>query len=400
MALAAYFTDPPRRNVLLLASCQALASSGNTILIAVAALVGQILADDKSLATLPIAFQWTATMCMTIPAAQLMRRYGRRAGLSLGAVIYAAGGALGFVAILSASFSLFALSCILTGFAQSFIQYYRFAAADTAPEDFKSKAISLVLAGGVVAAIVGGELAKVSTELFMGYLYAGCYAVVVVLGLVALATLQGLRIPGLTAEQRASSGRPLHVIARQPVFLVAVLAAAIAYASMILVMTATPLAMTGHGFAFNQTATVIQWHILAMYAPSFFTGHLIQRFGVTCIIALGGGLLAISLTTNIVGIDFFNFWTGLVALGLGWNFMFVGATALLTEAYTIEERAKTQAANEFIVFSTTAIAAFGSGALYSEIGWIAVNGAALPAMGIVLAGLAWLAIRRRADTSA
>ena len=249
MALAAYFTDPPRRNVLLLASCQALASSGNTILIAVAALVGQILADDKSLATLPIAFQWTATMCMTIPAAQLMRRYGRRAGLSLGAVIYAAGGALGFVAILSASFSLFALSCILTGAAQSFIQYYRFAAADTAPEDFKSKAISLVLAGGVVAAIVGGELAKVSTELFMGYLYAGCYAVVVVLGLVALATLQGLRIPGLTAEQRASSGRPLHVIARQPVFLVAVLAAAIAYASMILVMTATPLAMTGHGCA-------------------------------------------------------------------------------------------------------------------------------------------------------
>ena len=190
------------------------------------------------------------------------------------------------------------------------------------------------------------------------------------------------------------------IIARQPVFLVAVLAAAIAYASMILVMTATPLAMTGHGFAFNQTATVIQWHILAMYAPSYFTGHLIQRFGVTCIIALVGGLLAISLTTNIVGIDFFNFWTGLVALGLGWNFMFVGATALLTEAYTIEERAKTQAANEFIVFSTTAIAAFGSAALYSEIGWIAVNGAALPVMGIVLAGLAWLAIRRRADTSA
>ena len=395
MALTAYVTDPVRRNVLLLASCQALSGAGNTVLIAAAALVGQMLADDKSLATLPLAFQWTATMLTTIPAAQLMRRYGRRAGLSLGAAVFILGGALGVVSVLIASFELFIVSCICSGVAQCFVQFYRFAAADAASEDFKSRAISLVLAGGVVAAIVGGQLAKASIDLLLPYLYAGCYLVVMVLGCCVLAVLQGLRIPNLTAEQRESTGRPLHVIARQPVFIVAVGAGALAYASMILVMTATPLAMTGCGFDFTDTTTVIQWHILGMYLPSFVTGHLIHRFGVLRIIALGGVLLATALVINIAGITFLHFAAGLLLLGFGWNFMFVGGSTLLTEAYKIEERAKCQGVNDFIVFSTTAVAAFGSGALYEGIGWSAVNGGALPAMGLVLLGVAWMVLYRQ-----
>ena len=395
MALSLWLRDTSRRNVLLLASCQALSGSGNTVLIAAAALVGQMLADDKSLATLPLAFQWTTTMLVTIPASHFMARFGRRLGLSLGACASITGGALGVTAVMIASFELFILACMCQGVAQCFIQFYRFAAADTAAEDFKSRAISLVLAGGVVAALLGGQLAKASIELLLPYLYAGCYLMVMLLGACVLVILQGLRIPRLTLEQRTTRGRPLHVIARQPVFIVAVLSAALAYASMILVMTATPLAMAGCGFGFADTATVIQAHILGMYLPSFITGSLINRFGTLPIITLGAVLLALALSTNIAGIDFVNFWIGLLLLGFGWNFCFVGGTTLLTEAYTIEERAKCQGVNDFIVFSTTALAAFGSGALYEGIGWGAVNGGALPAMGLVLLGVAWMVLYRR-----
>jgi MFS family permease len=251
-------SDPVRRNVLLLAICQAVSSSGTSMLAAVAALVGYSLVDDKSFATLPLAFQWTATMATTIPAAQLMRRFGRRAGLSLGAIIFMTGGALGVWSIWIANFYVFIAACVCVGSAMSFVHYYRFAAADSAPEDFKSKAISLVLAGGIVAAVMGGELAKLSVDWFEPLLYAGCYATIILLGLAVLIILQGVRIPTLTAEQRRSSGWPLLTIARQPVFMVAVLASALSYAAMIMIMTATPLAMQACGFEFHDTATVIQ----------------------------------------------------------------------------------------------------------------------------------------------
>lgn len=394
------FADPVRRNVLLLAICQAVSNSGTSMLAAVAALVGYSLVDDKSFATLPLAIQWTATMATTIPAAQLMRRFGRRAGLSLGAIIFMTGGVLGFWSIWIANFYVFIAACVCIGSAMSFVHYYRFAAADSAPEDFKSKAISLVLAGGVVAAVMGGELAKLSVDWFEPLLYAGCYAAIVLLGLAVLIILQGVRIPTLTAEQRRTSGRPLLTIARQPVFIVAVAASALSYAAMIMIMTATPLAMQACGFEFHDTATVIQWHVLAMYLPSFFTGSLIARFGVLRIIAVGGILVSASLATNISGIAFLNFWGGLVLMGLGWNFMFVGGSTLLTKAYTVEERAKVQGINDFIVFSTTAAAAFSSGALQGEFGWSAVNTGAIPAMCIALLGVAWMALRRRAATAA
>lgn len=387
--------DNTRRNVLLLALCQALHNSGTSMLIVVSALAGYMLAADKSLATLPLALQWTATMATTIPASLLMRRYGRRLGLSVGALIFAGAGMLGVVALRLGSFELFSVACMCVGCGNAFAQYYRFAAADSAPESFRGKAISLVLAGGVVAAVVGPELAKLTIDWLLPALYAGCYAALSLLALSIVVVLQGVRIPRLSAEQLSSSGRPLREIARQPVFVVAVLSGMLGYGSMTLIMTATPLAMMGCGFAFSDTATVIQGHVLAMFLPSFFTGSLIQRFGVLRIIAAGSVLTAGCLIANMSGIAFANFWTGLALLGLGWNFMFVGGSTLLTQAYTTQERGKTQAANDFIVFSSSVFAAFGSGMLQNKFGWVAVNAGIAPAMLLALGSVAWLSLHRR-----
>ena len=387
--------DPVQRNVLLLATCQAFANTGTSMLAAVAALAGHLLADDKSLATLPLAVQWTATMCTSIPASQLMRHVGRRAGLSFGAVLFIIGGGLGFWSIQVASFGLFIVSSVFIGSAVSFIQFYRFAAVDSVPDSFRGKAVSLVLAGGVVAAVMGGEVAKLSVNWFLPFVYAGCYVAFAMLGVLVLLTLQGVRIPGLTAEQRRSSGRPMLEIARQPVFIVAVLSSAFSFACMILVMTATPLAMEGCGFGFNDTATVIQWHVLAMYAPSFITGTLVARFGELKIITVGVVLITAALGANVAGIEFLNFWAGLVLIGVGWNFMFVGGTTLLAQSHTIEERAKVQGANDFIVFTTAAAAAFGSGALYNSAGWNAVNFGVAPVMLAALIAVVWVAMSRQ-----
>lgn len=389
-ALATMLTDPTRRNVLVLAACQAMGTTGNSMLAVVAALVGYSLVDDKSLATVPIAAQWTATMVTTIPASQLMRRIGRRAGLSVGALGFIIGGILGFYAVVAGSFALFVVSSVFAGIGVSFMQYYRFAAVDAVPEGFRSKAISLVLAGGVAAAVLGGEVAKLSFDWFLPYVYAGCYVALAILGLLTVITLQALRIPKLSADQLRSSGRPLVVIARQPAFIVAVLAASISFAAMVLVMTATPLAMGASGFAFTDSATVVQWHILAMYAPSFFTGSLITRFGVLQIMLVGTLLMFAALLIDIVGVSFAHYWTGLFLIGLGWNFMFVGGSTLLTSTYTAQERAKVQAANDFAVFSLTALAAFGSGALLTAFGWVGVNAGVAPPMVIALAAVIWL----------
>jgi MFS family permease len=387
--------DHTRRNVLLLALCQGLSNSGMSMLIAVAALAGHALAEDKTLATLPLALQWTATMATTVPASMIMRRLGRRFGLSIGAGIFAAGGLFGMWALKISSFELFCFACMCVGSGNAFAQYYRFAAADAAPEAFRSKAISLVLAGGVIAAVVGPELAKHTIDWLMPVLYAGCYATLTLIALAIIVLLQGVRIPRLTAEQLRETGRPLSQIARQPVFIVAVLSGAVGYGSMTLIMTATPLAMMGCGFAFSDTATVIQGHVLAMFLPSFFTGSLIQRFGNLRIIALGSLLTAGCLVANMSGIDFANFAIGLALLGLGWNFMFVGGSTLLTKAYTVEERAKTQAANDFVVFSSSVVGAFSSGMLQTSFGWNAVNAGIAPAMLVALIAVIWLALHQR-----
>lgn len=391
--------DNTRSNVLLLAICQGLSNSGLSMLITVSALAGHLLATDKTLATLPLAMQWGATMAATIPASLLMRRIGRRAGFTFGAAIFGTGGLIGVAALKTSSFELFCVACICLGVGNAFAQYYRFAAADAAPENFKSKAISLVLAGGVAAAFIGPQLAKISVDWLLPALYAGCYAVLAILAGITIVILQGIRIPRLTLEQQRHTGRPMLQIMRQPVFIVAVLSGALGYGSMVLIMTATPLAMAGCGFAFSDTATVIQGHVLAMFLPSFFTGSLIQRFGNLRIIALGSLITAGCLVANMTGITFANFSIGLVLLGLGWNFMFVGGSTLLTRAYRVEERAKTQAANDFVVFTSSTVGAFSSGMLYNKFGWEIVNVGIAPAMLIALVAVIWLALRQRNATA-
>ncbi|MGP1396134.1 MAG: MFS transporter [Inquilinaceae bacterium] len=389
--------DHARRNVLILALCQALGQTGMSVVMVIAALVGFSLADNKALATLPLALTFTATMFGTIPAALAMRRLGRRGGFTVGAAVGLAGALIGAWAVFVGSFGLFIVGSMGLGVYNAFVQLYRFAAADTASESFKPRAISLVLAGGIVAAVAGPELAKWSRDMFPPYLFVGCYLALAVLAVATMITLRFVEIPQPTLAERSVPGRPLRTIMAQPTFIVACMAAAMGYGVMSLVMTATPLAMMHeHAFLFDDAAFVIQWHALAMFVPSFFTGRLIQRFGVMTIILFGIALNVLCLSANLLGDGtFLTFWGALILLGLGWNFMFIGGTTLLTEAYAPMERAKAQAANDFIVFTTAALASLSSGALQSQIGWLAVNLGMVPPLILALGAVLWLLPRRR-----
>ena len=370
--------------------------SCSALIITVSALVGDQLAPDKSLITLPLALQFIAMMASTAPASLLMRRFGRRAGFSLGALLGCAAGLVGMYAILVGSFALLCVGAVLFGIFSCHVQYYRFAAADTASEKFKSQAISLVLAGGVLAAILGPELAKWSRDLLAPVLFAGAYLCIAGLAVVSLLILQFIDIPKPEIGASGDSGRPIGVIMRQPAFIVAVLCAMVSYGSMNLVMTTTPLAMVASEHPFNSAAMVIQWHIVGMYAPSFFTGHLIRRFGVVPILSLGAILILGCIAINLSGVSVFHFWSGLVLLGLGWNFMFVGGTSLLTETYRTEERAKVQAVNEFMIFATVSCTALLSGALFNFLGWEAVNLGVVGPILVSLGAIIWLGRRRLA----
>lgn len=383
-----------RRNALLLAFCQALAMTGTTIMVTTSSLVGYSLLDDKAWATLPQALQVTGTMLTTIPASLLMARIGRRAGFSLGAAIGLVGALVAVAAIFAGRFPLFCLGIFLLGSYNGFAIFYRFAAADAADADFRPKAISWVMAGGVAAAIFGPQTAKWSKNLFEPVLFAGCFAMIAGFCILSLVLLRFLRIPRPPAV-RFGEGRRLAAIMRQPTFVTAVLAGMIAYGMMSLVMTATPLAMLGCNLAFEDAAFVIQWHALGMFAPSFVTGSIIRRFGTVRVMLVGAALLAACVAVDLSGIALANFWAGLLLLGVGWNFLFVGATTLLTETYRPEEKAKVQAVNDFLVFGAVSLSSFSSGALLSRFGWTFVNLAVLPPVTIVFLLLGWFLLRRR-----
>ncbi len=388
--------DRSKSIVLVLAVCQGLAFTGNSLIMTISALAGYMLAPDASLATLPLALQHTAIMAATVPASLLMKRIGRRAGFSLGLVIAAIAGLVSCYAVLQQDFVLFCAGAMLYGVFAGFALFYRFAAADSAAPEFRARAISYVLAGGLIAALLGPQLANLSQDWLAPVPFAGGYLVITGLAVIGLGLMLFLRIPPPTVEEQRATGRPLAQIVRQPVFVVAVLAAMIGYGMMTFVMTATPLAMYDRGLDLGDTALVIQWHLVGMFGPSFFTGHLIKRFGVLNVMLAGVLLYIACVAANLSGVTLVQFWSGLLLLGLGWNFLFVGATTLVTETYAQAERAKTQAVNDFLVYASVALASFASGAVNHLYGWQAVNLALIVPIVLVGGGLFWLKGHRRA----
>lgn len=388
--------ETQRRNVLVLSGCQASLQTVATVVIAVTGLAGAALASDGALSTVPLTCYVLGAAVTTIPASLMMGAIGRRPGFLLGTILGAIGAAVCACAMLIASFGLLCAGMTVVGMYSAFGKYYRFAAADAAAPNFRGKAISLTLAGGIAGGVLGPEIASGSYDWHPGYAYLGSYLALVAVCLVAALLLTRLDIPRLTEQERRISGRPLGEILRQPEFIVAAITAMLSYGIMNLMMTSTPLAMRMHDHHFHDAAFVLKWHTIGMFAPSFVTGSLIQRFGVLAVVMTGIALLFASIAAALADITLPAFWVSLLLLGVGWNFMYVGASALLTECHTPAERAKTQAANDFLVFLTMAITSTSSGLLLAWNGWAAVNYGSLPFLLVATTATLWLAWRRRA----
>ncbi len=384
-----------KRNVGVLAGCQGLLLINTSLLVTVNGLAGFALATDKTLATLPVTTYFLGSALVTLPISFLMKRYGRRAGFTVGALHAILGAAVCSAALMMKSFWLLCLGTLFFGVYFAAGQYYRFAAADAADASFKSKAISLVLAGGIVGGFLGPETGKLTKDLFTAHPYMGAYLSLAVFALLAIGLQRLLDIPPLSEAERKEVGRPLGTIARQPAFIVAVLAGVVGYGVMNLLMTASPLAIIACHYPFSDAAFVIQWHLVGMFAPSFVTGHLIQRYGLMTIMLTGVALNLGCVAIALAGVDLANFWFALLLLGVGWNFMFVGATSLLTESHTPAERAKVQGVNDAAIFVTMVVSSAASGALFTAQGWSVMNIAAVPFLLVAGAGILWLALRRR-----
>ncbi len=385
------FGIPNPRNVGLLALAQGFFMSVQSMAIATTPLAGYTLLDvDKTLSTLPISLVHFSIMLTTVPASLLMGRIGRRGGFTVGALCGVISGLVSLSAIYFQSFVLLCLGSMFQGMAAAFAWYFRFAAADAAEPALRPKVISLVMLGGVLAGFLGPQTAKWTVHWLDPLVFAGVYVMVSVFSLIVMVLVQGINIPALSVAEKAAGGRPMSKIIRQPAYIVALMSSMCGYGVMTLVMSATPLAMLACGFGFGDSATVIQGHVIAMFLPSFFTGSLIQRFGVLTVIACGALIQILCAITNLIGIEFWNFFVANVLVGLGWNFTFVGGTTLLTSTYHPAERAKVQGSHDFAVYGTTAVAAGASGVLQANIGWTVVNIAALPMMGIVLCAAIWL----------
>ena len=387
-----------RSNVLILAASQALFLIAAVTVMTLSGVVGGELAPTPGLATLPVAAMMLGTVATTLPASLFMKRVGRRLGFLVGTLGGgAAGAAVATAGVLAESFWLFTFGNLLLGIYQAFAMYYRFAAADVASDDFRPKAIALVMAGGVVAAFFGPWNAHLSQGLLLpGTPEAGPYAVMVGLALLAGFLVSYLKVPPV-AEATGGEQRPLGRIVAQPAFAVALLAAAVGYAVMILVMTATPLAMRAAGFGMDEAAFVMQWHVLGMFAPSFFTGGLIARFGVLRILQVGAVLLVVSALTAVSGEGLAHFWVALVLLGIGWNFLFIGGSTLLTTTHTAAERGKVQGVNDLTVFGLVAAGSLLAGLLLHHVDWAGLNLFVLPFVLVTAVAAFWLQRRTSAE---
>ncbi|WP_245185791.1 MFS transporter [Falsiroseomonas frigidaquae] len=367
-----------KRDVRILFFCQALMNASVVGQVAMGGLVGYSLATDKSLATLPLALQMVATMAASIPAGIIFARLGRRAGFLMGAAGSFCGALTFALGIWLGDFWVYALGALPAGIGFGIAQHYRFAAAEVASPAYRPKAISLVMAGGVLAAIFGPELVKHSRDLFEPFLFLGTYLILSLLPIGCAVLLTMVRLP--PAPPRPKVTTPVIDILRRPAFLAAAGTGAMAYGTMNLLMTSTPLEMMACGFGVGASATVIQAHAVAMFAPGFFTGRLIARFGARTIIGAGVALNALCVAVAVQDETFWHFTVALVLLGLGWNFMFTGATTLLGEAHSPDERVRAQTANDFIVFGTVACTALGSGVIHATAGWEVLNLMLLPAL--------------------
>jgi len=372
--------------------------SSMSLIITTVALVGSILATDKSLATLPLGVLFFAVMLTSIPAAMLMKRIGRKAGFMFATLFGITGGSLATYAIIENYFWLFVVSTALVGMFNGFGNYFRFTAADSVEKDQKSRAISYVMLGGVVAAVVGPNLANYTHDIISTAAFAGSYASIIVVYVLALITLSFLKLPNtkVALQQEANlEVRTLGVIASQPKFIIGIVCGMLGYGVMSFVMTATPLAMHHHVHSFSDTAFVIQWHTLGMFAPSFFTGHLIKRFGIYNILLIGALFGIACVVINLNGSTVTHYWAALLLLGVSWNFLFIGATTLITETYHAAERSKTQALNDFIIFTTVAISSLSAGALHHKFGWEMVNIGVLPLLIVILISIIWGKLKYR-----
>lgn len=378
-----------KRTILLLAVAQALYSSCIITVFATAGLVGLNIAPSPAWATLPVTTFVLGAMVTTVPASLLMQRVGRKPIFLMGAGVSILGAALAVWAIIASNFAAFCFATALQGVFQATSGFYRFAAAEAADENSKSIAISWVLTGGVVAAIGGTVISNYTSEMIPLHTFAGSYAAAVVLALLNMAVVLCLKIPKPAETTTGGVARSWPELLRQPKMLVAMASGMVAYGLMNLMMTAAPVAMIGCGFTKGDASWVIQWHVLAMFVPSFFTGQLIKKFGVEKITALGMVMLMLAAGAGLAGISFGHFAVALMILGLGWNFGFIGGTTMLTDTYRPSERGKVQAANDFGISLLMVIASSSSGVILAELGWAAVPLALFPPAAIALAMIGW-----------
>lgn len=388
-----------KRNVLVLVAAQAILGAQMPMIFTIGGLAGQSLAPNACWATLPISFIVIGSMLTATPISSFMARHGRRAGFVAGALGGALGAAIGAYALMISSFWLFLLGSLFTGTYMSAQGFYRFAAADTASDDFRPKAISWVMAGGLLSAIVGPQLVKVTAQA-MVVPFLGTYLAVIAINLLGAFLFIGLTIPKPRAAVGGSAaGRTRGELIRTPAIAVAMICAAVSYALMNLVMTSSPLAVVGCGFQTSDAANVVTAHVLAMYAPSFFTGHVIARIGVEKVIAVGLVILAGAAAVAMAGVELENFFGALILLGIGWNFGFIGATTMLTSAQRPEERGRLQGLNDLVVFGGVTLASLSSGGLMNcsggsvEAGWQLVNLAMAPFLILAGGSLIWLWFR-------
>jgi MFS family permease len=388
------------RHLLLLALCQGFFLTNNVVFIAINGLVGLQLAPTGWLATLPVTGYVVGGALSTALVARTQARYGRKRSFQIGLVVAALSAALCAYAAITQQFWLLVAATVVAGYYNANAALYRFAGPELVAPEHKERAISLVLAGGILGAFAGPNLAN-ATRSWLDAPFAAAYLALVAVALASLAVLSLIRFPQHHAPKPgATSGRPLGEIVRRPEFIVAAVGGALGYGVMNLLMAATPIAMARCGLPFSDAALVLEWHVLGMFVPGFFTGHLIKRFGTLPVMAVGALLNLVCIAVALSGAELQQFLVALFALGVGWNFLFVGGSALLTEAYRPEEKIKTQGAMDFCVFTTMAITSFASGALVTTRGWEWLNLSSLPAVAAIVVALLWLAARRRRAAAA